>query len=204
MKFKFIIMALLTAITLSAQSEVKLTLNYQSSDSTWYLTEIQRIEGKKVSERVLPESGQTLKKDAFKQYVQNLVSTEQNRLTELKRAEKKVAENIAFLGSAVDSVCGAGTFNSFQNDVIKNKLQGPWSLVIRNGKPEPDVITVNINGDVMNSKDKTSNIVWKDADSFQLLKGIITVNLNFTLVEPDKYYAERTVNGETTKYTLKR
>ena len=203
MKFRILFMALLTAFQMSAQSEVRLKLEYQASDTTWYFTETARIEGKKVSERVLPEDGKTLPKADFKTFTENLIKGEQNRLAELQRTAAKVDDNIKFLGASLDSVCGAGSFAALATSSIKEKLQGPWTLVIRNG--ETDFMTVNIQGDNCYSKNATSSITWRGAESFRLNRtGIFAFNLTFKQVEPDRYLAERVADGVTHKYTLRR
>jgi hypothetical protein len=208
MKFKFILMAMLTAFVLSAQVEEKLKLEVLKSDSstTYYLTETVRVEGRKVSERVLPEDGTTLTKDEFKTYVGNLIKTQQNRLAEAQLAQKKFELNINFLGSTIDSVCGTGAFAALQNESIKMKLQGIWQIVERNGETKSIPIVIQGNEAIANGK--TAAIVWKNSETFQLVKGIFDYNLTFKWIEPDKYLAERTstVGGQSviTKYTLRR
>lgn len=203
MKFKIMLLALLAAFQMSAQSEVKLKLEYQPSDSTWFFTETVRVEGKKVSERVLPEDGKTLPKADFKTFTEALIKGEQNRLSELQRTASKVDDNIKFLGASLDSVCGARSFAALAAGSIKEKLQGPWTMVIRNGSQ--DFMTVNVQGDQMASKNASSTITWLGADSFRLNRpGIFAFNLTFKQVEPDRYLAERVVDGVTHKYTLRR
>lgn len=198
----FFFLSVLAALQLPAQSEVKLKLEYQATDTTWYYTETVRVEGKKVSERVLPEDGRTLKKAEFSTYTEGLIKGEQNRLAELQRTAAKVDENIKFLGSSLDSVCGAGSFTALAANTMKAKLQGPWTLVIRNG--ETDFLTVSVQGDQMNSTSATSAITWRSANSFRVAQGVLPVALTFTEVEPDKYTAERSANGVAVRYTLRR
>jgi hypothetical protein len=203
MKIKtfFAALALLAFTSLSAQVEVKLKLEYNASDSTWYFTETKRVDGRKVAENIIPED-KTLTKSQFSDYCKALIQAEQNRLSELRRAEDKALENIRFFGVSVDSVCGPGTAAGFATASIKEKMQGPWSLIARNG--ETDVYTISIQGDNCNSKDKTSTITWLDAERFRLGTGIFPHTLTFKLDAPDRYTAERTANGVTVKYVIKR
>jgi major membrane immunogen (membrane-anchored lipoprotein) len=208
MKKLLLVLTLFTislASSLTAQEEVSLKLNYNAADSSWNFSEIRRYDGKKTGERDIPENGATFKKDAFKGYVENLIKAQQESLTEQKRIAAKINENITFLGTALDSVCGAGTFTALQNNVLKDKLQGPWTLVVGRGDSDQSFLTVNVQGDNMASADKVSGIAWKDAESFTLKSGgIFAFNLQFNQKEPGRFIAERTSNGKTVKFLLAR
>jgi hypothetical protein len=203
MKFKIILaaMALLAFNGLNAQVEVSTKLEYQASDTTWFFTETKRVDGRKVSESIIPED-RTLKKSDFSNYCKALIQAEQNRLAEIRRAEEGTLDNIAFFSASVDSVCGQGTAASFATGSIKEKMQGPWSLISRNG--ETDVTTIQITENQMATKNKVSTITWLDADRFRVGVGIFTFSLTFTLDEPDRYLAERNSGGVTHKYIIKR
>lgn len=207
MKKIIFILTLLTislAQSLVAQEEISLKLVYHAADSTWNFSEIRKYDGKKTGERDIPENGATFKKDAFKGYAENLIKAQQESLSEQKRIVAKIGDNIAFLGSALDSVCGAGTYTALLNNALKDKLQGPWTLIVGKGDPEQTFLTVNIQGDQMASADKVSTITWKDAENFTLKSGgIFAFNLQFSQKEPGRFVAERT-NGKVTKYLLAR
>mgnify|MGYP001558065879 CR=1 FL=1 len=208
MKKFLIILTLLTlslAHALTAQEELAIKLVYHPADSTWNFSEIRKYDGKKTGERDIPENGATFKKDAFKAYCENLIKAQQESLTEQKRIAAKIGDNITFLGSALDSVCGAGTYTALLNNALKDKLQGPWTLVVGKGDPEQTFLTVNVQGNQMASADKVSQITWKDAENFTLKSGgIFAFNLQFSQKEPGRFVAERTSGGVTTKYLLAR
>lgn len=204
-KFISILTFSILAFSLFSQEEITLKLNYDSSDSTWNFLEIRKYDGKKTGERQIPENGATFKKDAFKSYCENLIKAQQESLTEQKRIAAKIGDNITFLGSALDSVGGAGSYAALLNNALKDKLQGPWTLVVGKGEPGQTFLTVNVQGDNMASADKVSAITWKDAESFTLKSGgIFAFNLIFVQKEPGKFVSERTSNGVTTKYLISR
>lgn len=201
----FFVLALMPG-TLMGQTETTLRLEFQPNDTTWYFTEIQRVDGKKVSERLLPETGQTLTKEQFQAYASALVRSEKERLDELKRLESKVEKNIVFLGNALDSVCGEGTAKALDDEAILQKLQGAWTLLSRvGGSPEPEFRTITIAGTNAATKDKTAVVTVKNRNSFTLERGIFDFKLSFDLSNPDRFVAERTDSkGVVTKYTLRR
>jgi hypothetical protein len=214
MKFKisFAFMALLMAFQMSAQRETKLTLEKEvktttdsagvvTTDTLYSLREIARLEGRKVSDNLVPDYGPLTKAD-FKTWLSNEIKGQQNILLEIQRKQTSVEATIAFLGNSLDSVYGAGAYKALESEAIQAKMQGIWQIVVRNG--DTHSIPCVIQGNELISNDKKSLITWKTADSFTLAKGLFNFALTFKLADGDRYVAERTAAGVTTKYTLRR
>jgi hypothetical protein len=211
MKFKFLAFLALYSILqsfspsiLGAQEVTDLKLLTNPKDTTWRFCEVTTKDGDTIGLRYFPQAWQ--KRAAFKDFAYRLAQAEIERKLEFERLSKAVQKNVNYFSAIVDSVGGAGSFSAMQNEGLKTKMQGPWSLVIR-GKnaAEPEVMTVNIQGDQLTTKDKTAGITWQTGTKFRLKSGgVFTFLLNFEQVEPDRYVAENTVAGVVTKYILKR
>jgi len=185
-----------------AQELTDLKLIRIAKDTTFRFCEVQTKDGDTLGIRFFPE--RPLKAADFIKYTSSLVNNEQERKKEFARLERAVDKNIAYLSAQIDSVGGPGTYASQQNENIKQALQGAWTLLERKPNKEPEFMTVMVQGDKLNSKDKVSDIAWTSGDGFRLRSGgVFAFALDFKQ-DGDRYVAERTASGVTTKYVLKR
>jgi hypothetical protein len=187
---------------LSAQEVTDLKLIRIAKDTTFRFCEVQTKDGDTIGLRFFPE--RPMKKADFIKYTTALVNNEQERKKEFARLGRAVDKNINYLSAQIDSVGGPGTYASQQNESIKAAMQGAWTLLERRPNKEPEFTTVMIQGDKLNSKDKVSDINWTAGDAFRLKSGgVFGFALDFKQ-DGDRYVAERTTGGVTTKYILKR
>lgn len=194
-----IIILLLSALSLFSQEETSIKVLENPKDSTFRFCEITTKDGDTVNIRFFPQAG--LKRNEFKQYAYQLAQQEDERRKELNRIKNSVQQNISFLAATVDSIGGAGSYTDMQSGDLKTKLQGAWSILIRNeSNEEPEVLTVVIQDKTMTTKDKQGEIKYDDSENFTLKKGIFDANLKFTQKKPGRWVAE----DKKVKYILKR
>lgn len=188
----------------TAQEVVDIQLLKNARDTTYRFCEIQTKDGDTVGIRYFPQAW--TKKAEFQNFAYRLAQAETERRQEFDRLQKMAQKNVNYFAGIVDSIGGAGTFAGMQHQQLKEKMQGAWTLVTRvQGADEPEITTCMIQGDNLATKDKNAVIEWTNGETFRLKSGgLFAFNLNFKQVAPDRYVAERTVDGKTNKYVLKR
>lgn len=204
MKFKLLIFsALLFALHLQGQEVIALRLqtNHTETDTTYRFCEMTIMDGDTVGYRYYPKTW--LDKASFQRFAFQMANNEIERRQEFDRLAEIVQQNIDFFAARIDQVCGTGTYAAMQHNSLKAKMQGPWSLIIRQDGQEPDVSTVVITESTMTGMNKTASITWTNGERFRLngsAGGFFLFNLTFEQEDPMRFIAVR--DGIT--YVLKR
>jgi opacity protein-like surface antigen len=189
----------------SAQEATDLKVIFNPADTTYRFCEVVTQDGDTVGIRFFPQT--PVKGPEFVRYALGLAQQETERKQEFARLQAAVQKNINFLAAKVDEVGGSGTYEASQHSKLKAAMQGAWTLIIRTSTEndeEPEPLSVVINDSQFSTKDDSASITWTNGESFRLNTGVYNFNLTFRLAEPDRYVAERTSQGITTKYILKR
>ncbi len=190
---------MLAAFSLQAQTERTIVL-VTVGDSLFQFKEIVRVDGFDASTVCFPI--QPMKKDAFIEYAFNTTKSYNERLSENKKLRKEIQSALNFVAATIDTIAGPGKYQSLENSKIKDEMQGAWTIIHRQEGKENEAFTVMVNGDVMNSKNKSSDITWLDGDSFKVSKTIFGTTSALTFKRVEDRFVTDVVGG--TKWVIKR
>lgn len=135
----------------------------------------------------------------FRSYVTQQVEIESERAREFRRALTETVKARDRFIADIDSVFGAGTYDTMQVRKVKASLQGTWRLIEKGATNRE----LTISGYSADLPAKEGTIVVQP-DLTASLRDIYAFNLTFNQLPSGNWKAIRTANGVTREFFLKK